>query len=140
MSRTGLWIGLIILFFAGTLIGAVGMSLYSQYEDEHRWERGPAAREERIMKRLTQDLALSTTQQAEVEPIVARAHLELLRLRVQHQPDVDRVLDLGMQELKTKLSSEQQVKLDGLHAQLQQRWRMTRDYVRQAQDAGGRKE
>ena len=30
-----------------------------------------------------------------------------------------------MQELKTKLSSEQQVKLDGLHAQLQQRWRMT---------------
>ncbi|HMZ54485.1 MAG TPA: hypothetical protein PKJ04_10740 [Nitrospira sp.] len=140
MSRTGLWIGLIILFFAGTLIGAVGMSLYSQYEDEHRWERGPAAREERIMKRLTQDLALSTTQQAEVEPIVARAHLELLRLRVQHQPDVDRVLDLGMQELKTKLSSEQQVKLDGLHAQLQQRWRMTRDYVRQVQDAGGRKE
>ncbi len=140
MSRTGLWIGLCILFCAGALIGAVGMSLYSQYEDEHRWERGPAAREERIMKRLTQDLALSTTQQAEVEPIVARAHLELLRLRVQHQPDVDRVLDLGMQELKTKLSSEQQVKLDGLHAQLQQRWRMTRDYVRQAQDAGGRKE
>ena len=140
MSRTGLWIGLSILFCAGTLIGAVGMSLYSQYEDEHRWERGPAAREERIMKRLTQDLALSTTQQAEVEPIVARAHLELLRLRVQHQPDVDRVLDLGMQELKTKLSSEQQVKLDGLHAQLQQRWRMTRDYVRQVQDAGGRKE
>ena len=76
-------------------MGAVGMSLYSQYEDEHRWEQGPAAREERIMKRLTQDLALSTTQQAEVEPIVARAHLELLRLRVQHQPDVDRVLDLG---------------------------------------------
>ena len=56
---------------------------------------------------------------------MARAHLELLRLRVQHQPDVDRVLDLGMQELKTKLSSEQQVKLDGLHAQFQQRWRMT---------------
>ena len=140
MSRTGLWIGLCILFCAGALMGAVGTSLYYQYEDEHRWERGPAAREERIMKRLTQDLALSTTQQAEVEPIVARAHLELLRLRVQHQPDVDRVLDLGMQELKTKLSSEQQVKLDGLHAQLQQRWRMTRDYVRQAQDAGGRKE
>ena len=36
---------------------------------------GPAARQKRIMKQLTQDLALSTTQQAEVEPIVARAHL-----------------------------------------------------------------
>lgn len=140
MSRTGLWIGLIILFGAGALMGAVGMSLYDQYEDEHRWERGPGARQERMMKRLTQELALSPAQQAEVEPIVARGHLELLRLRVQHQPDVDRVLDAGMQELKAKLSPEQQVKLDGLHAQLQQRWRMTRDYVRPTQDAGGRKE
>ena len=140
MSRTGLWIGLIVLFCAGALMGAVGTSVYYQYEDEHRWERGPGARQERIMKRLTQELILSTTQQAEVEPIVARAHLELLRLRVNHQPDVDRVFDLGMQELKAKLSAEQQAKLDGLHAQLQQRWRMTREYVRQAQDAGGRKE
>lgn len=92
------------------------------------------------MKRLTQELGLSATQQAAVEPIVARAYVELLRLRVSHQPDVDRVLDLGIQELKATLSPEQQVKLDGLHAQLQQRWRMTREYVRQAQDAGGRKE
>ncbi|MCS6297566.1 MAG: hypothetical protein H8K09_15130 [Nitrospira sp.] len=140
MSRTGLWIGLSVLFFAGALMGGVGTALYYQYEDEHRCERGPGARQERIMKRLTQELTLSATQQAELEPIVARAHLELLRLRVQHQPDVDRVLDLGMHELKAKLSSEQQAKLDGLHAQLQQRWRMTREYVRQAQDAGGRKE
>mgnify|MGYP000938620485 CR=1 FL=1 len=87
MSRTGVWIGLVVLFCAGALMGAVGTSLYYQYEDEHRWERGPGARQERIMKRLTQELILSTTQQAEVEPIVARAHLELLRLRVNHQPD-----------------------------------------------------
>lgn len=140
MSRTGLWTGLIILFCAGALMGGVGTSLYYQYEEEHRWERGPGARQERIMKRLTQELALSPAQQAEVEPIVARGHLELLRLRVQHQPDVDRVLDAGMQELKAKLSPEQQAKLDGLHAQLQQRWRTTREYVRQTQDAGGRKE
>ncbi|HMV56461.1 MAG: hypothetical protein K1X60_10020 [Nitrospira sp.] len=140
MSRTGLWIGLSVLFCAGALMGAVGTSLYYQYEDQHRWERGPGARQERIMKRLTQELVLSTTQQAAVEPIVARAHVELLRLRVQHQPDVDRVLDQGMQELKATLSPEQQAKLDGLHAQLQQRWRMTREYVRQAQGAGGRKE
>ena len=140
MLRTGLWIGLIVLFSAGALMGGVGTSLYYQYQDEHRWERGPGARQERIMKRLTQELDLSTSQQAAVEPIVARAHVELLRLRVNHQPDVDRVLDAGMQELKANLSPEQRAKLDGLHAQLQQRWRMTRDYVRRTQDAGGRKE
>ena len=140
MSRVRLWTGLILLFCAGALMGVVGTSLYYQYEDEHRWDRGPAGRQERIMKRLTQELALSTSQQADLEPIVARAHLELLRLRVQHQPDVDHILAVGMEELKAKLSSEQQSKLDGLHAQLQRRWRLTREYVQQAQDTKGRKE
>lgn len=140
MSRVRLWTGLTLLFCAGALMGAVGTSLYYQYEDEHRWDRGPAGRQERIMKRLTQELALSTSQQAELEPIVARAHLEMLRLRVQYQPDVDRILAMGMEELKAKLSSEQQSKLDGLHAQLQRRWRLTREYVQQAQDTKGRKE
>ncbi len=140
MSRVRLWTGLTLLFCAGALMGAVGTSLYYQYEDEHRWDRGPAGRQERIMKRLTQELALSSAQQAELEPIVARAHLEMLQLRVQHQPDVDRILAVGMEELKAKLSSEQQSKLDGLHAQLQRRWRLTREYVQQAQDTKGRKE
>jgi len=140
MSRVRLWTGLTLLFCAGALMGAVGTSLYYQYEDEHRWDRGPAGRQERIMKRLTQELALSTSQQADLEPIVARAHLELLRLRVQHQPDVDHILAVGMEELKAKLSSEQQSQLDGLHAQLQRRWRLTREYVQQAQDTKGRKE
>lgn len=140
MSRVRLWTGLTLLFCAGALMGAVGTSLYYQYEDEHRWDRGPAGRQERIMKRLTQELALSTSQQTELEPIVARAHLEMLQLRVQHQPDVDRILAVGMEELKAKLSSEQQSKLDGLHAQLQRRWRLTREYVQQAQDTKGRKE
>lgn len=140
MSRVRLWTGLTLLFCAGALMGAVGTSLYYQYEDEHRWDRGPAGRQERIMKRLTQELALSTSQQTELEPIVARAHLEMLQLRVQHQPDVDRILAVGMEELKAKLSSEQQSQLDGLHAQLQRRWRLTREYVQQAQDTKGRKE
>ncbi|MGZ9275250.1 MAG: hypothetical protein ACXW34_10950 [Nitrospira sp.] len=140
MSRTTLWFGLVVLFLAGALTGVVGTSLYYQYEDEHRWDKGPAGRQERIMKRLTQELSLASSQQAEIEPIVKRAHLEILRVRVQHQPDIDRILGLGMDELKTKLSPEQQAKLDRLHAQLQQRWQLTRDYLQQAQDSMGRKE
>lgn len=140
MSRATLWTGLIVLFLAGALTGVVGASLYYQYEDEHRWDRGPAAGQERIMKRLTQELSLSPSQQADIEPIVNRAHLDMLRLRVHHQPDIDRILNLGMEALKTKLSSEQQGRLDELHAQLQRRWQMTRDYVQQAQDTMERKE
>ncbi|MDP9132336.1 MAG: hypothetical protein M3M98_04275 [Nitrospirota bacterium] len=140
MSRLILWSGLIVLFLAGALTGGVGTSLYYQYEDEHRWDRGPAGRQERIMKRLTQELSLAPSQQAEIEPIVKRAHLEILRVRVQHQPDIDRILGPGMEALKAKLSPEQQTKLDTLHAQLQRRWHMNRDYLQHAQDTMGRKE
>ena len=140
MSRFTLWSGLIVLFLSGALTGAVGTSLYYQYEEEHRWDQGPAGRQERIMKRLAQDLSLGATQMAEIEPIVKRAHLEVVQVRVRHQPDIDRIFGQGMEELKTKLSSEQQAKLDGLYAQLQRRWQLNRDYLRQAQDTIGRKD
>lgn len=140
MSRFTLWSGLIVLFLSGALTGVVGTSLYYQYEEEHRWDKGPAGRQERIMKRLAQDLSLGATQLAEIEPIVKRAHLEVVQVRVRHQPDIDRIFGQGMEELKTKLSSEQQAKLDGLYAQLQRRWQLNRDYLRQAQDTIGRKD
>jgi len=140
MSRITLWSGLFVLFLAGVLTGVVGTSLYYQYEDEHRWDKGPAGRQERVMKRLAQELSLAPAQQAEIEPIVKRAHLEILQVRVRHQPDIDRILGLGMDELKARLSPEQQTKLDRLHAQLQRRWQLNRDYLQQAQDTMGRKE
>ena len=85
MSRFTLWSGLIVLFLSGALTGVVGTSLYYQYEEEHRWDKGPAGRQERIMKRLAQDLSLGATQLAEIEPIVKRAHLEVVQVRVRHQ-------------------------------------------------------
>jgi hypothetical protein len=140
MSRFTLWSGLIVLFLSGALTGVVGTSLYYQYEEEHRWDKGPAARQERIMKRLAQELSLGASQLAEIEPIVKRAHVEIVEVRVRHQPDIDRIFGQGMEELKAKLSSEQQMKLDGLYAQLQRRWQLNRDYLRQAQDTIGRKD
>ena len=64
-----LWGGLVVLFIAGALMGIAGTTLYHQYEQEHRWERGPAAKHERIMKHLTHELSLTPTQQADIEPI-----------------------------------------------------------------------
>ena len=92
------------------------------------------------MKRLTQELSLAPSQQAEIEPIVKRAHLEILRVRVQHQPDIDRILSLDMEDLKAKLSPEQQTKLDRLHDQLERRWQLNRDYLQRVQDTMGRKD
>lgn len=134
MTRGKLWTGLVVLFLTGTLTGIAGTSLFHKYERQHRWERGPAANEERIMKRLSRELSLQSAQQAEVEPIVRKVHLEILKLRDRHQPEVERILSRGIADLKTKLSTDQQARLDGLYAQLERRWQVSRDYLRAAKD------
>jgi hypothetical protein len=86
------------------------------------------------MKRLTHELALTPAQQAEIEPIVSRTHVEILQLRFSHQPEVEQALTQGMAEIKTTLSGEQQAKLDELYAKLQRHWQVSRDYLRTAQE------
>lgn len=134
MARGKLWGGLIVLFLAGLLTGIVGTCFYHRYEQQHRGEGGPAARQERLMKHLTQELSLTPAQQADIQPIVKRAHLDILQLRAQHQPEVERIFAKGLVELKPKLSADQQIKLDGLYAKLQRRWQDSRDYLQASQE------
>jgi hypothetical protein len=129
MSRVKLWAGLIVLFSAGALTGIVGTCLYHDYERGHRGDRGPAAQQERIMKRLTHELSLTAAQQADIEPLVSRVHVAMLQLRFAHQAEVEDILTRGIAEVKEKLSAEQQARLDRMYARLQQRWQKSRDYL-----------
>jgi hypothetical protein len=129
MSRFKLWAGLIILFGAGALTGIVGTYLYCDFDRSHRGDRGPVAQHERIMKRLTQELSLTARQQADIEPIVTRAHLAILELRFAHQAEIEHILAGGMAELKMLISAEQQSGLDKMYQRLQQRWQQSRDYI-----------
>jgi hypothetical protein len=45
-----------------------------------------------------------------------------------------------MDEIKTKLSPEQQSKLGQLYAQLQRRWQIAREYLQETQGSMRRKE
>ncbi len=134
MTPGKLWGGLIVLFLAGALTGIAGTTLYHQYEQERHWERGPAAKQERIMKRLVHELALTPAQQADVEPIVSRTHVEIMKLRFLLQPEVEQALTQGMAEMKIKLSAQQQEQLDALYAKLQRRWQISRDYLQISQE------
>ena len=129
MSRFKLWVGLIVLFGAGVLTGILGARLYIDAERMPRGDRGPAARHERIMKRLTQELSLTAQQQTEIDPIVTWAHVTILELRFSHQGEIEDILAKGMTDIKAKLSSAQQAELDRMYAELQQRWQTSRDYL-----------
>ena len=128
-SRLKLWGGLIVLFCAGALGGAVAGSMFLHAEPTTSREHGPAAHHDRIMKRLTEGLSLTAQQQTEVEPIVSRAHVALLELRFSHQAEVEQILTRGMADLKTKLSPSQQPELDRMYQGLERRWQNSRDYL-----------
>ena len=127
-SRLKLWGGLIVLFCAGVLGGVVADSMFLHAEPASR-EHGPAAHHERVMKRLTQGLSLNGQQQAEIEPIVTRAHVALLELRFANQAEVEQILARGMADLKTKLSPDQQAELERMYKGLERRWQISRDYL-----------
>jgi len=129
MSRSGIIVGLIVLFVAGALCGIAGTSFYHTYEREQRGERGAAAQHDRIMTRLTQELALTAEQRADIEPIVTGAHVAILELRFAHQAEIEAILMNGMAALKAKLSPEQQTRLEAMYARLQRRWAKSRDYL-----------
>ena len=128
-SRLKLWAGLAVLFCAGALSGVVAGSVFLHAEPSSRDDHGPAARHERVMKHLTQGLSLSDQQRAEIEPVVGRAHLALLRLRFAHQTEVEEILARGMTELNAKLSAVQQAELDRMYKGLEHRWQVSRDYL-----------
>jgi hypothetical protein len=81
------------------------------------------------MNRLTQDLSLTAQQQADIEPIVTRAHVALLELRFAHQAEVEQILSRGMAELSAKLSPDQKVGLERMYKGLERRWRVSREYL-----------
>jgi hypothetical protein len=128
-SRLKLWGGLIVLFCAGALSGVVADSVFLHAEPASGGDHGPAARHQRIMKRLTEGLSLTAQQQAEIEPIVTRAHVSLLELRFAHQPEVEQILARGMAELNGKLSPAQQSELGRMYKGLERRWQGSREYL-----------
>lgn len=129
MARGAVIGGLVVLFVAGVLCGVAGSSFYHTYEREQREERGTAAQHDRIMTRLTQELALTAAQRTAIEPIVTEAHVAILELRFAHQAEIEAILMNGMATLKTNLSPEQQTRLDAMYARLERRWTKSRNYL-----------
>jgi hypothetical protein len=132
-TRGGNWRilgGLAVVFLCGLLVANVATTAYHDYKGQKKWEQGLAGLKPRVMKHLASELGLSAEQQRAFESIVTQAEGELLRLRMAQQPRVEETVSRTIEALKTKLSPEQQGKLDELYRQLQRRWDSDREYVR----------
>ena len=128
-KQSRIWSAVGVVFLCGLLVGIVATKAYDDYQQQQKWEKGLAGLKPRVMKHLTHELRLSSEQQRAIEPIVAQAEGELLRLRIAQQPTVETSVAKTIEALKTKLSAEQQSKLDELTGQLHRRWDSDRQYV-----------
>lgn len=138
MNGWKLWGSLATLFLSGVLVGGVGTWIVADLQMERRWEGGPQAKKEWIMKRLTRELRLTSDQQAAIEPIVTRTQAELLALRVQQRPRVEAIWSASRTAMSAVLSPEQQGRLQAFHEKFQRRWQKMEEYLRTVQGEPGK--
>ena len=120
------WLVIVAVFVSGVIIGAAAGGLYMKNRIGGILHGGLPAMRKVIMKNLTAELNLTADQQDEIEEIVEETQLQLQQLRAQYRPKMEAIVDTGVATMKTRLSEEQQKKLDALYAKVKKRWSMRR--------------
>jgi hypothetical protein len=116
--------GILLVFILGALAGALAARFYSAIESEHppHHRRSLEERVEFIMKRLTDDLDLSSMQQKDIRPIVAATEEKVRSIRDEYGPKIRALHDASIKEIKTRLAPGQQAELDRIHTEWKRRW------------------
>jgi hypothetical protein len=114
--------GILIVFFLGAVAGVLSARFYASFESRKPHHRpNLEKRVEFIMKRLTEDLDLSTTQQKEIRQIVASTEKKVQSIKDEYLPTIRALHDTSIEKIKTSLSPDQREKLDRIHAEWKRR-------------------
>jgi hypothetical protein len=101
-------IGVLLVFILGVICGAVVTHVVHRSQMETFVGRGPEAREEMLVKRLTRQLDLDSRQLEQIRPIVHETHANILNIRQQSRPQVEALLDESQRRISEILRPEQQ--------------------------------
>jgi hypothetical protein len=122
MKRLKPIVGILIIFFLGASAGVLSARFYGAFESRRPHHRPKMEeRVEFIMKRLTDDLGLSTTQQEEIRQIVVSTEEKIQPIRDAYESNTRALHDKGIQEMRTRLTHDQRAKLDQIHAEWKRR-------------------
>ena len=114
--------GILIVFLLGALAGVLSARFYATFETRKPHHRPKLEeRVEFIMKRLTDDLDLSATQQKEIRQIVASTEEKIQSIKDEYAPKVRALHDASIKEIKTRLSPDQQAELERMRAEWKRR-------------------
>ena len=120
------WLVIAAVFFSGVIIGSAVGGLYMKHRIGGLLHGGLPAMRKVIMHKLTTELKLTADQQEEIDEIVEETQLQLQQLRAQYRPQMEAIVNTGITTIKTRLSAEQQKKLDALYVKVKKHWSMRR--------------
>jgi len=126
MSRWKIWVGLLVLFLSGVLIGSVGTRMYVRHKISGMFAKERPVIRDLFFRRLTRELVLSEEQRQEIERIASRAAEEFHTLRREHRGEAEAILDQAVTEMRKYLSPEQQEQLERIRKRMKtwrKRWR-----------------
>jgi len=126
MNKWKVWLIIASVFVSGVVIGVVGNQFYWRHTVRGMLHQGPGAVRNVIMKKLTAELNLTKDQQEEVEDILEETQFQLQQLRARYHPEMEEIINNGVATMKTRLTPEQQKKLDALYEKVKMRWRLKR--------------
>jgi hypothetical protein len=105
--------GLLLVFVLGILVGSVGTGFYLK----HRLDpiiKKPRARKAFIMKKLTEELNLTSDQQTKIEPIVNQMIEKRIEYYRKTRPEIKTIMNQGFAQIKEQLDDNQKKRLDEL--------------------------
>jgi len=110
--------GLTAVFFLGILTGSLGTGIYVKHRIGRFVKGDLTERHAAIMKKLSNRLDLTLSQQSEIGKIIANALKELSSFRQKHRAEAETVIDNAVEMIKEKLDEKQRHKMDELRREL----------------------
>jgi hypothetical protein len=126
VKKWSLILGLLVLFFSGILVGALGTAVYFKQTAGQVLGEGQPGIRRLVMKKLVHDLDLTEAQRPQIEAIVTQVQADLWQFRTQHRPEIETIIDRGLAQMKPLLSAVQQEKLDVYSVRLKEHWNSPR--------------
>ena len=121
MKRWKFHIGIVLLFVAGIVIGSAGTGWW-YHRTIRLWHGSPAQAQARILSMMNWQLRLSDAQKASLEPVVRDVFERVNAIRGRVWPEIEGVLEDGLQRSKPVLSGEQYEKLEKRYQRIKRRW------------------
>ena len=121
MNRWKFRTGIVLLFVAGIVIGASATGWW-YHRATRGWHGSPEKVQTRILDFLGWQLSLSEPQKAGLAPVVRDVFDRVNGIRRRVWPEIEGVLEEGLQRAKPTLSGEQYEKLEKRYQRIKRYW------------------